>query len=168
VDKLPLYIILLPLIHRLFPGARIILALRDPRDVTISCFRNRFSMNAAMYQFLSLETTARYYDAVMRLGEAARANLPLRLHVLRYEDVVRDFRGSIGGLLEFLGLPWTEEVMKYTDTASRRNIRTPSAAQVIQPLYRSSLGQWRHYATQLQPVLPILDPWVRAFGYETA
>ena len=125
-------------------------------------------MNAAMFQFLSLEATARYYDAVMRLAEAARARLPLNLHVLRYEDVIGDFRGSIGRLLEFLGLPWTEDVTKYAETAGGRNIRTPSAAQVVLPIYRSSLGQWHHYATQLQPVLPILDPWVRAFGYERA
>jgi hypothetical protein len=121
-----------------------------------------------MFQFLSLETTARYYDAVMRLGEAARARLPLRLHVLRYEDVVGDFRPTITSLLEFLGLTWNEDVTKYADAANRRHIRTPSATQVIQPLYRSSLGQWRHYARQLEPVMPILDPWVRAFGYQSA
>ncbi len=166
VDKLPLNVILLPLIHRLFPAAKVILALRDPRDVAVSCFRNRFAMNAAMYQFLSLETTARYYDAVMRLGEAARKRLPLRLLMLRYEDVVDDFRSSIGGVLEFLELEWTDDVTKYAEAASQRNIRTPSATQVIQPLYRTSIGQWRHYAHQLEPVMPILDRWVRAFGYE--
>ncbi len=59
VDKLPLNLALLPLIHRLFPDARIILALRDPRDVIVSCYRNRFAMNPAMFQFLSLDSAAR-------------------------------------------------------------------------------------------------------------
>lgn len=166
VDKLPLNLALLPLIHLLFPDAKIILALRDPRDVIVSCFRNRFAMNAAMFQFLSLEAAAQYYDAVMALASAARAKLPLSLHELRYEEVVDDLRGTVGKLLGFLGLEWTDDVLNYAETAKRRQIRTPSAAQVRRPVYRSSLQQWRHYERQLAPIMPVVGRWARILGYE--
>jgi len=52
--------------------------------------------------------------------------------------------------------------------ARRRQVRTPSATQILRPIYRTSIAQWRHYETQLAPVLPLLGPWVRKFGYEAA
>lgn len=165
VDKMPLYTILLPLICRLFPRAKVILALRDPRDVVLSCFRNRFAMNAAMYQFTALDTAARHYDAVMRLARVSRERLPLALHVVRYEDVVGSFEPTIAAMLDFLGLAWTGEVARFAQTAAGRRIQTPSAAQVSQELYDSAIGRWRRYERQLQPVLPLLEPWVKAFNY---
>ena len=165
LDKLPMNLAVLPVIHLLFPDARFIFALRDPRDVIVSCFRNHFAINAAMFQFLSLESAARYYDAVMTSADVARERLPLALHVVRYEDVVADLRGQAMKLMDFLGQPWTEDVLKYTETASRREIYTPSAKQVIQPIYKTSMGQWRRYEAQLAPALPVLEPWVRKFGY---
>ena len=92
IDKMPLNTILLGLIYRLFPDAKIIFALRDPRDVVLSCFQQRFGMNAAMFQFLKLETTAAYYDQVMKLADLYRARLPLNLHIIRYEDLVGDMQ----------------------------------------------------------------------------
>ena len=165
IDKMPLNTILLPLIHLLFPEARIIFALRDSRDVALSCFTQQFQMNAAMFQFLTLETTARYYAAVMRLGEIARERLPLRLHVLRYEDLLADFDATVEALLRFLGLPWDDSVRRYRETAGGRLIRTPSAEQVRQPLYQTSVARWRRYERQLAPVLPLLEEWARKFGY---
>ena len=166
VDKLPLNAILLPAIARIFPEARVILALRDPRDTVTSCFQQRFGMNDAMYQLLRLDTTADFYDGVMSLVRESRARLPLRVHEIRYEDLIGDFDATIGGLLSFLGLPWRDEVRAYADTARRRSVQTPSASQVVQPLYRGSLGKWRHYRRHLEPVLPVLEPWVAAYGYE--
>lgn len=166
IDKQPLNAALLPLIHRLFPTARILLALRDPRDVLLSCYQQRFGMNAAMYQLLRLDTAAAYYDAVMRLVRVSRARLPLNVHPVRYEDVVSDFDATLRGVLSFLGLPWHEAVRSYTQTARERLIGTPSAAQVVRPLYRSAQGRWRNYRDFLAPQLAVLAPWVREYGYE--
>ena len=165
IDKMPLNTILLPLIYRLFPKARVLFALRDPRDVAISCFQQRFGMNAAMFQLLQLDTTARYYDAVMRLGQAARKKFRLRVHEVRYEEVVSDFDATLKGALSFLDLDWDDRVRNYPDTARKRVIATPSAPQVVEPLYASSQGKWRNYANELAPYLPSLEPWVNAFGY---
>jgi Tfp pilus assembly protein PilF len=166
IDKLPLDTALLGLVHRIFPRAKIIFALRDPRDVVLSCFQQTFGMNAAMYQFLDLETAASYYDQVMRLGALWRDRLPLDLHVLRYESLVADLRGEARRLLSFLGLAWSDDVLAYDETARRRVIRTPSAKQVIEPLYASSIGKWRNYAAEMASVLPLLDKWAARFGYE--
>ena len=168
VDKLPLNAALLPVIHRLFPNAKIVLALRDPRDCVLSCYQQRFGMNAAMYQLLRLDTASAYYDAVMRLVQTCRAKFPIDVHEVRYEAVVGDFDASVGALLSFLGLPWDDAVRGFVETAKRRVIATPSASQVVRPLYTSSRGKWRNYRRFLEPVLPVLEPWVAAFGYEAS
>lgn len=168
VDKLPLNIVVLPLIKRVFPDAKIIFALRDPRDVILSCYQQRFGMNAAMAQFLELERAAAYYDAVMTLMQASRERLALDLHQIRYEDVVADLESAARGLAAFLGLAFDERMLRFNETAMKRAIRTPSARQVIQPLYARSSGRWRRYAAELAPALPLLDPWAVRFGYEPA
>lgn len=168
IDKQPLNAVLLPLIHRLFPAARILLVLRDPRDVVLSCYQQRFGMNTAMYQLLRLDTATAYYAAVMRLVAASRSKLALRLHVVKYEDVVASFEPTARSLISFLGLEWDERVREFTATARKRTIGTPSAAQVVLPIYASACGRWRNYRAFLEPHLPVLEPWVRAFGYEAS
>lgn len=166
IDKLPLHTALLGLIHRVFREAKIIFALRDPRDAVLSCFQQTFAMNAAMYQFLKLDTAAHYYSRVMHLGRLCRERFALDLHEVRYENVASDLRGEIEPLLAFLGLDWNDGMERYYETARDRVIRTPSAKQVIKKPYQSSVGKWRHYEKQMQPVLPMLAPWVPEFGYD--
>ena len=72
IDKHPLNTLNLPLIARLFPRAKILFMCRDPRDVVLSCYRRRFNMNPAMYQMLTLDGAAQFYDAVMDSSELAR------------------------------------------------------------------------------------------------
>lgn len=168
IDKQPLNTFRLPLISRLFPEAKIIFAERDPRDVVLSCFRRSFNMNASMYEFNTLEGTARYYAAVMEAGEAYMAVLPNPVFRLRYEALVGDFRGVVGSLCDFLGVDWTEAMTAFADTAASRSIATPSSTQVGRGLYEEGVGQWRRYAEFLAPVTPILAPWIGKFGYEAA
>lgn len=165
VDKLPLNAIYLPMIYRLFPSAKIVFAVRDPRDVVLSCFQQRFGMNPAMFQLLRLDSAAAYYDAVMKLVQVSRATLPLNVQEVRYESVVGDFDATVRALLAFLGLAWDDAVRDYAATAKGRTIGTPSASQVVQPLYSSAQGKWRNYRRFLEPHLGTLEPWVRAFGY---
>ena len=165
VDKYPLNIVVLPLIKRVFPEAKIIFALRDPRDVVLSCFQQRFTINAAMAQFLELGRAGAYYDQVMSLFELCRERLALDLHQVRYEDVVGDLEGAARALCGFLAVPFEPSMLNYRDTAMSREIATPSARQVIEPLYNRSIGRWRRYEEELKPVLPALSVWAERYGY---
>jgi tetratricopeptide (TPR) repeat protein len=165
LDKLPLNTMKLPLIARLFPDAKILFALRDPRDVVLSCFRQRFRMNASMYEFLTLDGAARFYDGVMQLAGLCRAKLNLNLHTHRYEDLVEDFDGQTSAVCDFIGLPWRAEMRDFAATLDERSTATPSSAQIARGLYREGVGQWRRYRSQLEPVLPVLAPWAAKFGY---
>ncbi len=164
VDKDPLKGLMLPLIARLFPAARIIVMRRDPRDVVLSCFRSNFALTPAALEFTALERAARHYDAVMRTQEAFLAALPLARHELHYEALVADPDGETRELCDFLGTEWTKEIRDFAQTARRRGVSTMSATQVGKKLYDGS-KQWRRYEAQLLPILPILEPWVKRFGY---
>ncbi|MEQ1818619.1 MAG: sulfotransferase [Terricaulis sp.] len=165
VDKLPLNIIFLPLIRRVFPEAKILFALRDPRDVVLSCFQQRFGMNAAMVQFLELNSAAAYYDKVMSLGLVCRERLGLSVFEVRYEDVVADLENVARGVTAFLGLEFEASMLSPAEAAVKRNINTPSVRQVIQPIYNRSVGRWKKYEAQLAPVLPLLSDWAARLNY---
>jgi len=151
---------------KVFPSAKVIFALRDPRDVVWSCFRRSFNMNANMYEFNTLDGAARFYDAVMTAGEAYFGRLPLKVHRLRYEDIVADFETQGRALCDFLGVDWTDKLKDFAST--ERAIATPSSAQVGRGLYAEGVGQWRNYAAALEPVMPILRPWIEKFGYDAS
>jgi Tfp pilus assembly protein PilF len=168
IDKLPLNTIKLPLIAKLFPRARILFAVRDPRDVVLSCFRQHFEINAAMFELLSLEGAAAFYDRVMKLGEASRAKLPLAVHEHRYEDLVEDFEAQVRAVCAFIGVEWDEAMRDFAKTAKGKDIRSPSAPQVRRGLYGQGVGQWRAYAKELEPVAATLAPWAERFGYPAA
>jgi len=168
LDKLPLNTVLLPVIAKIFPRAKILFAIRDPRDVVMSCFQQRFGMNQAMYQFLNLETAASYYDQIMSLGLAAREAENFDLHEIRYESVVANLEGEARAALYFLGLEWDPTVLDYRTGARNRSINTPSVAQVVQPIYTTAKGKWHNYESHLAPVRGILDPWADHWGYPKA
>ena len=165
VDKQPLNTVKLPLIAKLFPKAKVLFALRDPRDVVFSCFRRHFQVNVTMFEFLDLEDSARFYASIMRLAEIYRQMLPLTLFEHRYEDMVQDFEGRVRAVCEFIGVDWDESMLSFNRYAPAVDLRSPSATQVRKPLYNEAIGQWRRYADQLAPILPILRPWAEKLGY---
>jgi hypothetical protein len=167
LDKLPLNMIALPLIHCLFPDARIIFAQRHPCDVVLSCFMQGFALNDSMAAFLDLNDAAAYYDAVMSIWTRSREVLPVRVHTVVYEELVSEPAATLRPTVEFLGLPWRGELLDHQSTASKRGaISTPSYDQVVQPLTAGAAGRWRRYEKQLEPVLPVLLPWAKRLGYE--
>lgn len=164
VDMDPFKGVKLPAIARVFPRAKIIIMRRDPRDVVLSCFRQNFHVGPMTYAFTSLESTARHFDATMRLIEHCRAVLPIEVHEVRYESLVADFDAASASLCSAAGIAWLPAMRAFDRTARRRGVATASALQVRRGLYDGS-GQWLRYRAEMEPVLPILAPWVKRFGY---
>lgn len=166
IDKLPLNSVALPLLAKLFPDAKILFALRDPRDVVFSCFRRRFGMTQQMYELVTLEKAAKYYDAVMTLRSAYDMALDLKLEEVRYETLVRDFVAGAKRLCEIVGVDYDANIENFVSLARERHIDTPSAAQLARGVSDRS-GHWQHYQSHLSAVMPILMPWVERHGYPT-
>jgi tetratricopeptide (TPR) repeat protein len=166
IDKYPLGAIDIALIHRLFPRAKIIFMARHPCDLVLSCFMARFQPTATLISFHTLNDSAKLYDRVMRLWEKSRAAMSLDVHDIAYEELVADPVAQIQRLIGFLGLEWDDRVMDHEKVAGRRSfISTASYAQVVEPLYDRSIGRWKRYAKQLEPILPLLEPWAIKMGY---
>jgi hypothetical protein len=168
VDKSPLQLTQVPLIHRLFPEANFILALRHPADAVLSCFFSNFRLNAAMANFLRLDTAAEYYDLVFQMWSRATDLLPVRVHPIRYEDLIRDPEGEMRSVVAALEIEWRSELTDHLSTAAARGlVRTASYAQITEPLYQRSVNRWHRYRTHLEPVMPTLQPWIDKFGYDS-
>lgn len=165
LDKLPLRIVRMGTVNRLFPDAKVLVALRDPRDVCLSCFVQRFSVNVGMSFFQDLEETARLYDAVMGMWLAIREKVTVPFKEIRYEETVEDFEGSARSMLEFLGLPWQEDVLEFYKKQRSTGVATPSYIAVTKPVNKGAMGRWRKVESRLAPILPVLEPYVQAFGY---
>jgi tetratricopeptide (TPR) repeat protein len=167
VDKHPLHMTRMPLIHRLFPTAKILFVERHPCDVVLSCFMANFKLNAAMRSFTDLEEAARTYDAVLTAWRAARDGIKLDVHPVRYERLVSAPEAEVRAALMFLGARYDPAILDTVNAARERGpVRTASYAQITEPIYQRSVARWERYRDELAPVLPILEPWVSYLGYE--
>lgn len=164
LDKAPAETLALPVIVKLFPSAKVLFAVRDPRDVVLSCFLNSFQMNAMTYAFTDLAETAACYGACMALADVYRRVLPLDLHEVRYEALVRDFTGELAAITDFLGLEFAPAMADVAATSAGRVVRTPSAGEVRAGLHRQGVARWRAYGPQLAPVAATLAPWIERHG----
>ena len=102
IDKFPLNIVYLAEINKVFPNAKYILALRNPRDSVLSCFMQSFTPNDAMSNMLSINDASNLYDRTMELFKLYEKNLDLKIHVVKYENVVNNFESTVKNLLNFL------------------------------------------------------------------
>ncbi|MGB0572663.1 MAG: tetratricopeptide repeat-containing sulfotransferase family protein [Alphaproteobacteria bacterium] len=166
VDKHPLNLDHLGLIARTFPHAKVVVSLRDPRDVCISCFTTDFAANNVTVRFRDLQETARAYAATMRLWLRYRDILPLETFTYRYEDLVDDPRAVLTQVVTFLELDWHDELLNSAGTNVGRYISTPSYTGVTEGVNARAVGRWKGYAKQLEPVMPLLQPYIEAFGYD--
>jgi tetratricopeptide (TPR) repeat protein len=166
VDKQPMNSLNLPLIARLFPEARILAARRDPRDVALSSFRRRFLMNRYTCRLLTAESAARLYAVTMRVATRMRELAPLQVLVVTHEDIVEDFTGEMSKVCGFLGIAWSDALKTFAGRVRSRGVATPSADQLRRGLNSDGVGQWRRYERQLEPLAPLLQPWVERLGYD--
>ena len=165
LDKNPSPTMSLNLWLRVFPELKVIIALRDPRDVLISCFFLNIMLNATNVNFLSLERTARHYADLMDVWLRLRELGGFDWIESRYEDVVADLAAEGRRVTEFLGLGWHPDQARSHETARRKVLFAPTYHDVTQPVYKRAVGRWERYAEALAPVQARLEPYCRAFGY---
>ena len=166
IDKMPMNMVGLPLLHALFPDARIIFAQRHPADCVLSGFMQAFTLNDPMASFLDIADAADLYDAAMTAFTRGRDALPVPVHTLVYEQLVADPASALRPVVDFLGLDWDEALLDHQSTARTRGvIVTPSYDQVTRPLDAASSGRWERYRDQMASILPLLLEWADRLGY---
>jgi Flp pilus assembly protein TadD len=167
VDKNPLNILRLPVIRRLFPNAPLILAVRHPCDVMLSCFMQHFRTPDFAFLCSDLQSLAVGYSRSFDFWYQQKELLKPKSLELRYETFAQNFAAETRAILEFLALPWNDAVLRPQDRArDKRFISTPSYSQVVEPVSNKSVGRWHSYERGLSPVLPIIEPYLRRWGYE--
>ena len=167
IDKMPLNILDAPLIHQLYPEAKIILALRHPMDTVLSCWMQNFKLNPAMANMTDLDRIVEFYCVAMETLQISRAKFRLDVYELKYENLLENLTGETSSLLSFLNLAWEQEMKNYRNTAFKRGrINTPSYSQVIQPIYKDSKYKWLNYKKFINKNMTKLKPWIQEFGYK--
>jgi Flp pilus assembly protein TadD len=166
IDKHPMHLNKVPVIRRLFPDAKFILALRHPCDVLLSCYLTNFRTNPAMANFLDMGLAAELYDRTFAHWQTARGLFDLPVRTVVYERLVEDQARELRPLFDWLGLDWPEAGIDHRTAARARGaVSTASYSQVTEPVYTRARGRWHRYSAHLEPVLPVLKPWADQFGY---
>jgi len=165
VDKNPSPTARLPLWLRVFPELRVIIALRDPRDVVLSCYFQNVPLNATNVNFLSLERVAKHYSDLMDIWLAVRDWEGFQWIETRYEDTVADLEKEGRRVTEFLDLAWHDEQAQFHEKNRQKPLYSPTYQDVTRPVYTRSVARWRAYEKHLAPILPALEPYCRTFGY---
>ena len=166
VDKNPLNILRLPVIRRVFPNARIILAVRHPCDVILSCYMQQFRAPDFALLCRSIESLALGFRRTFDYWYGQSELLTPAVHELKYEDFVRDFESGTRAITDFLELPWVESMLRPAERAQAKGyISTPSYSQVMQPVNQKSVDRWRRYEKHFGGALPPLEPYLTRWGY---
>ena len=164
IDKNPLNLLRLPAIRRLFPRAQVLLAIRHPCDVLLSCYFQHFRAPEFALLCRDLPTLARGYRRSFDFWYAQAAAVGAEPLEIRYESFVSDFDSEARRIIRWLGLPWTDSLLEPGSHARARGfISTPSYTQVIEPVNRRAIDRWRAYEKHFEAVIPeirgYLDRW---------
>ncbi|MGR8930703.1 MAG: tetratricopeptide repeat-containing sulfotransferase family protein [Gammaproteobacteria bacterium] len=165
LDKTTMNSIDIGLINCIFPDAKLIFLLRDPRDVCLSCFMQTMIPTPSTVQLLNWENTARFYAQIMDWWETIKPKLSMKFTELRYEDAVFEFEPTFRALFHFLGLEWDPKVVDFHEHATGKFIASPSFSQVAQPLYSSSVGRWKCYEAEYSAIAEIIQPAIDTYAY---
>lgn len=166
IDKNPSLNLMIPIVVRMFPETKFLVALRDPRDVVMSCFMQALPLTAVSSAYLTLESAVEQYANVMGFWLEMRPRMGEQWMEVRYEDMVEDLPGVARSVLGFVGVGYEENVLKFYEHARTKRVHSPSHAEVRKPLYRTALGRWRNYQKYLEPHLDGLKRFIKAFNYE--
>lgn len=141
IDKLPSNFFHVGLIQVILPNARIIDARRSPLACCFSNFKQHFQ--AGVWFSYNLDDIGRFYRSYVQLMAHYDQVLPGRVHRVRYEDLIADLPGEVGRLLDYCGLDFEDQCLRFHET--KRIVQTASSEQVRRPLFAEGLDQWRYF-----------------------
>jgi len=153
IDKLPFNFLYAGLIHLALPRAKIINLQRHPMDTCYAVYKQLFR-DAYPFSY-DLAELGQYYVAYQRLMQHWNTVMPGVIHTMRYEALVADIEGESRRLLEYCGLPWEDQCLRFHENTKAST--TASALQVRQPIYATSVGKWRHFARRLESLRERLE-----------
>ena len=165
IDKRPMNIIHLLLIHRIFPDSKILTMIRDPRDVIINCFTELMPANDITLNFSTLDNTILLYQRVMDLYLHYKSIMNLKIHEVRFHDLIKDPEVMMKSLYRYLGFKTpSDKHYKLSQSEIKKiiSINKESVANNL-TLDSASMGRWRHFSCQLVPHLKTLQPYVDTF-----
>ena len=165
LDKNPSPTASLHLWLRLFPDSKVIIALRDPRDVIISCFFQNLVLTPTNANFLSLERAAKHYGDLMDVWLRLRELGGFDWIETRYEEIVANLEPEGRRVTEFLGLAWHPDQAKHHEAGRNKFVFSPTYSDVARPVHTRAVGRWHHYAEALAPIQQRLEPYCQKFGY---
>ena len=168
VDKNPALWMLISGFPRVFPEAKFLVALRDPRDVCLSCFTlylpPRIEIQRTAY--FNLSDIVDKYVEEMTLWQTLAPLMQGRYLEVRYEDMVEDLESVARKTLDFLGVPWDPAVLRFHERSQQKVMAHGNYKDVSQPVYQRARQRWRNYEKYFEPYQKKLEPFVKAFGYE--
>jgi tetratricopeptide (TPR) repeat protein len=163
LDKNPSLTSQLPAALKVFPELKVVIALRDPRDVVLSCYFQNILLNPTNANFLSFERLAKYYADLMDIWLAVRQWEGLAWLETRYEDVVADLEKEGRRVTGFLGKEWHQDQNHFHD--KHRQLYSPTYQDITRPVHNRAVGRWHSYEKHLASILPALESYCREFQY---
>jgi tetratricopeptide (TPR) repeat protein len=167
IDKNPALTAFIPAFIRIFPEARLLVAMRDPRDVCLSAFMQaQYPLARETAPLLTLAGAVEEYASKMELWKTFAPLIRNPWLEVRYRELVHDLESVAHRVLDFLDVPWDERVLRYHQHARQKMVRSISYADVRKPVFKSAIGRWRNYQKFFEPHMDQLAPFLKAFGYE--
>ncbi|MFD2159783.1 tetratricopeptide repeat-containing sulfotransferase family protein [Rubritalea tangerina] len=163
LDKNPTYIAFIPFFLKMLPRMKLVVPLRDPRGVILSCYFQYFPMNKFSAQLLDIESIARRYVGDIGRWIEIRGKLDKsQYYEVRYEELVEAPDEVVSKLAEYMGLSGVE----LADRGSQaRILNAPTYGDVRKGVYQSAAGRWQKYANEFDKVREILEPVMHQLGY---
>lgn len=155
IDKMPGNFAHVGLIRCLFPHARFIHCLRDPRDTCLSCWTQRFRTGQEFSG--DLGDLGFYYRTHERLMRHWKDIAPEMIYSLQYEDLIDEPETVVRGLLKFCQVEWDDACLRFHE--NKRAVGTASSFQVRRPLNRRGIDRWKNYEAHLGPLFKALEEY---------
>jgi hypothetical protein len=166
VDKNPSLLPVITLYRRLLPASRLVICLRDPRDVLVSCMLSYLPLNDFSVDFLDLDSAVQRLRFDLALWQELRGKLVNDWIEIRYEHIVADMPNAIAPVLKWLNLDWDTQIDRYREVNAGQQVYSPTYAEVGAPIYTRAIGRWKNYAAQLSQAIPDLEGTVTSLGYD--